>query len=103
MSPLESSSLLRPERAILAALLSEMRVSAGLTQAQAAEAIGIAPADFSEVETGARSLELLIIRDLVKAYGVNWLDFVGLLEERLAAAAKPVAPLIRRGRLRSGQ
>lgn len=88
---------------VLANLLRETRVAAGLTQAQAATAVGMTQAMLSDVEAGHCRLELLIVRDLVNIYGMGWLDFVGMLEARFAAAPEPSAPLIRRGRLRSGQ
>lgn len=86
----------RPEHAALAGLLRELRRAAGLTQSQAAEAIGITQTGISDLETGDRGLELLVVRDLVRVYGGDWLAFMGELEKRLKAGTKPASTLLRK-------
>jgi hypothetical protein len=56
----------------------------------------------SDFETGDRGLELLTVRDLVRAYGADWAGFIAELDRRLASA-KPAKTLIRKGPLRSDQ
>lgn len=90
------SSTHRPENMVLAQLLRELRLAAGLTQAQAAEALGLTQTGISDIETSDRGLELLVVRDLVKVYGADWVEFVIELERRLAAAPQPAASLIKR-------
>lgn len=90
------SSTHRPENMVLAQLLRELRLAAGLTQAQAAEALGLTQTGISDIETSDRGLELLVVRDLVKVYGADWVEFVIELERRLAAAPQPAALLIKR-------
>jgi transcriptional regulator with XRE-family HTH domain len=90
------SSTHRPENVVLAQLLRELRLAAGLTQAQAATALGLTQTGISDIETSDRGLELLVVRDLVKVYGADWLAFVAELERRLAADPKPASALIQK-------
>lgn len=89
------SSTHRPEHAVLASLLRELRVAAGVTQAQAAEKLGLTQTSISDFETSDRGLELLIVRDLVRAYGGDWLAFVAELERRLMAGTSPASALLK--------
>lgn len=100
---LPASSIHRPGSAALATMLREARIATGLTQAQAAGTVGITESAISDLETTGQGWEFLVVRDLVSAYGLDWLGFVGELERRLAAAPEPATVLIRRARLRSGQ
>ena len=90
------SSTHRPEHAVLAGLLRELRLAAKMTQSQAAEAIGITQTGISDFETSDRGLELLVVRDLVRVYGGDWLAFMSELERRLNAGTKPASALIRK-------
>lgn len=90
------SSTHRPEHAVLALLLRELRMAAGMTQAQAAEAIGLSQTSISDFETNDRGLELLVVRDLVQVYGGDWLAFMQELEKRLTAGTRPASALIRK-------
>jgi transcriptional regulator with XRE-family HTH domain len=89
------SSTHRPENMVLAQLLRELRLAAGLTQAQAAEALGLTQTGISDIETSDRGLELLVVRDLVRVYGADWVEFVVELEKRLGAEPRPASALIR--------
>jgi transcriptional regulator with XRE-family HTH domain len=91
----KSSSTHRPENAVLAGLLRELRIANKLTQAQAAEALGITQTGISDLETGDRGLEFLVVRDLVRVYKADWVEFLVELERRLAARPIPAASLIR--------
>lgn len=90
------SSTHRPEHAVLTGLLRELRLAAGLTQAQAAEALGLTQTSVSDLETGDRGLELLVVRDLVRIYGADWRAFVDELERRIGAGTSPASALIKR-------
>ncbi|GLQ88582.1 helix-turn-helix domain-containing protein [Dyella flagellata] len=94
------SSVHRPEHAVLAALLRELRLAAGLTQVEAATEIGLDQSSISDFETGDRGLELLVVRDLVHVYGGDWLAFVAELEARLSAGMKPASSLLRKSTLK---
>ena len=71
-------------------------MAAGLTQTQAAEALGLTQTSLSDLETGDRGLEMLVVRDLVRIYGADWLAFVAELERRLEAGTSPASALLRR-------
>jgi hypothetical protein len=60
-----------------------------MTQSQAAEAIGITQTGISDFETSDRGLELLVVRDLVRVYGGDWLAFMAELEKRFKAGTQP--------------
>lgn len=90
------SSTHRPEHAILALLLRELRLAAGMTQVQAADKLGLSQTSISDFETSDRGLELLVVRDLVRVYGGDWLAFMAELEKRLTAGTKPASALIRK-------
>jgi transcriptional regulator with XRE-family HTH domain len=90
------SSTHRPENMVLAQLLRELRLAAGLTQTQAAQALGLTQTGISDIETSDRGLELLVVRDLVRVYGADWLAFVAELERRLGAEPQPASALIRK-------
>jgi transcriptional regulator with XRE-family HTH domain len=94
------TSVHRPEHRVVAQLLRELRLASGLTQAQAAAAVGITQAGVSEMENGARGLDLLVVRDLVNIYGGDWPAVIVELDRRIAAGMKPAKSLMR---ARSGQ
>lgn len=95
------SSVHRPEQAVLAQLLRELRLAAGMTQSSAAEAIGITQTGISDFETSDRGLELLVVRDLVRVYGGDWLAFMAELEKRLNAGTTPASALIKKRKVSS--
>lgn len=81
---------------MVAQLLRELRLASGLTQAQAAEAVGITQAGISELENAARGLDLLVVRDLVSAYGADWPAVIVELDRRIAAGPASAASLMKR-------
>lgn len=91
---LKPTSMHRPDRTVLSQLLRELRLAAGLTQAQAADGLGLSQTGISDIETNDRGVELLVARDLVRLYGGDWLAFVAELERRIAAQPKPASALI---------
>ncbi|NII56106.1 helix-turn-helix transcriptional regulator [Luteibacter sp. SG786] len=99
----KTSSTHRPENGVLTGLLRELRLAAGMTQAQAGLAIGLTQKGISDFETGDRGLELLTVRDLVHAYGGDWAQFIAELDRRLEKGHRPAATLIRRVPHKSGQ
>jgi len=90
------SSTHRPENAVLASLLRELRLAAGMTQVQAADHLGLSQTSISDFETSDRGLELLVVRDLVRAYGGDWLAFMVELEKRITAGTKSASALLRK-------
>jgi hypothetical protein len=67
-----------------------------MTQSQAAEAIGITQTGIGDFETSDRGLELLVVRDLVRVYGGDWLAFMAELEKRFKAGTQPASTLLRK-------
>lgn len=89
------TSVHRPEHRVVAQLLRELRLASGLTQAQAAAAVGITQAGVSEMENGARGLDLLVVRDLVNIYGADWPAVIVELDHRIAAGMTPAKALLK--------
>jgi transcriptional regulator with XRE-family HTH domain len=89
------TSVHRPEHRVVAQLLRELRLAAGLTQEQAASAVGITQAGVSEMENGVRGLDLLVVRDLVNVYGADWPAVIAELDSRIAAGMKPAKALMK--------
>lgn len=86
----------RPEHAVLAQLLRELRVAAGLTQGDAATRLGVTQPSISDLENSDRGLDLLVVRDLVGIYGADWLAFIAELEKRLLAGTAPASSLLKK-------
>lgn len=89
------TSVHRPEHRVVAQLLRELRLAAGLTQLQAATAVGITQAGVSEMENAARGLDLLVVRDLVNLYGADWPAVIVELDRRIAAGLTPAKALMK--------
>ncbi|HEY4092686.1 MAG TPA: helix-turn-helix transcriptional regulator [Luteibacter sp.] len=92
------TSVHRPEQAVVAQLLRELRQAAGLTQRDAVKRVGLTQPALSGMETMERGLDLLVVRDLVQAYGGDWVAFIQELERRLASKPQPASSLIRGSR-----
>lgn len=76
------------ERKALAALLKDIRVSAGLTQIELAERSGWAQTDISKFERAARQLDFFQLRDLLKVMGTDIASVDMELTQRLQREAK---------------
>ena len=68
---------------IVEALLTELRVKAGLRQIDVASGLGIQQSMVSKYEVGERRLDILEIREICKLFGLSLSDFVELLEIRI--------------------
>lgn len=97
------TSVHRPEHRVVAQLLRELRLAAGLTQAQAAAAVGITQAGISEMENASRGLDLLVVRDLALIYGADWHAVIVEIDRRIDAKLKPAATLMKRKPKPSGR
>lgn len=86
------TSVHRPEQAVVAQLLRELRQAAGLTQRITVKRVGLTQPALSGMETMERGL---VVRDLVQAYGGDWVAFIQELERRLANKPQPASSLIR--------
>ena len=76
-------SLHTDQHRVLCELLRELRIEAKLTQVQLAEAIDEPQSMVSRVEVGERRLDILELRQWLKALGVSLETFVRSLEQRL--------------------
>ncbi len=84
-----SKSIHRPEYAVLTELLRDARLRAGKHQADVAAALDRSQSFVSDVELGARRLDLLELRDLCQILGVDFLDFVRVLDQAIRALPAP--------------
>jgi len=71
------------QRDRLIALLREMRLEAGLTQADLAARVEKDQAYVSRYESGQRRLDVLEVREICEAVGVTTEEFVRRLEKAL--------------------
>ncbi len=78
-----SKSLYTPEQEQLQALLRQVRLEAGLTQAGLAHRLGRPQTFVSKYELGERRLDLLQLRQICRAVGLTLEDFVRRLEGSL--------------------
>lgn len=71
------------QRDRLISLLREMRIEAGLTQAELAARVKNHQVYVSRYESGQRRLDVLEVREICHAIGVTLEDFVKRLEKAL--------------------
>lgn len=64
-------------------LIREIRIEAGLTQAELARRIGRDQTLISKYESGERRLDILEIREICQVIGITLEKFVGRLEKTL--------------------
>jgi transcriptional regulator with XRE-family HTH domain len=67
----------------LLTLLRQIRLEAGLTQAQLAESLNTDQTLISKIESGERRIDVLELRDICKAVGITLEAFVRKLEKSL--------------------
>jgi transcriptional regulator with XRE-family HTH domain len=91
----KATSVHRKEHRVVAQMLRELRLASGRTQEQAGAAVGLTQAGISELENGARGLDLLVVRDLVLFYGADWHAVIVELDRRIAADMTPAAALMK--------
>jgi len=65
-------------------MLRAARVTAGLTQAQLSERIGMPQSFVSKYESGERRLDVLELRTVCKALGISLGAFVNRLDKELS-------------------
>jgi transcriptional regulator with XRE-family HTH domain len=85
------------EHAELALLLRDLRLEAGLSQAQVAERLGDRPQSYiSAVEVGQRGIDVVQVLELTQLYGVDFVSFARRFQERLSARETERRPPRRR-------
>ncbi len=80
------------EQRQLQALLRQIRVEAGLKQADLAERLKQSQPFVSKYESGERRLDLLELRDICAAVGLSLAEFVQRLEQSLLNETRPTVP-----------
>jgi transcriptional regulator with XRE-family HTH domain len=80
------------------ALLKELRMSKGLTQADVAETLGLPQSYVSKVETGERRMDFVETAAFCGAIGIEFTAFAKLFSKRVAKGSVAV----RRGRKQEG-
>jgi transcriptional regulator with XRE-family HTH domain len=90
----------RHKQELLLSLLRAVREEKGLHQTDIAYALGHPQSFVSKYETGARRLDLLELKDVCDAVGVELTEFVRRLEAALEGS--PEAKRNTRGRRRGG-
>ena len=91
---MKRTSIHTPEYAALVALLRDLRLEAGLSQAEAAVKVDRPQTWLSALEVGGRGLDILHVRELVAVYGLDFPDFAERLEATIKA--QPYRPPRRR-------
>jgi transcriptional regulator with XRE-family HTH domain len=76
-------SLYGHEHKELFTLLRDMRLEAGLSQREVVEILDRPQSYLSAVEIGGRGIDLIMVRELCKIYGVPFVQFAERLEERI--------------------
>lgn len=77
-------SIHRAEYVLLLELLREIRLAAGVTQEELSQKLGRTQSFVSDVERGARRLDLLELRDICGHLAQPLVDFVAEYERRIA-------------------
>ena len=77
-------SIYTDQHKVLIALLRDLRVEAGLTQAELAEKIGKDQTFVSKYESGERRLDILELREICQVLGMSLEKFVRQLEKALS-------------------
>jgi transcriptional regulator with XRE-family HTH domain len=77
-----------PEYELLGRNLTTARSNLGLSQAEAAEKIGISQGTYSGYETGTRRIKLNMVKRIAEAYGVT-VDWLIGTEELIKAIPRP--------------
>jgi transcriptional regulator with XRE-family HTH domain len=76
-------TLSNPQHKILLGMLRDARARQGVTQEALADALGFRQADISKTERGVRRLDVLELRDWLRALGLNFVEFSQDLHDRL--------------------
>jgi ribosome-binding protein aMBF1 (putative translation factor) len=76
-------TIFTPEQRKLQELLRQIRLAAGLRQADLAQRLGLPQSFVSKYESGERRLDLLEIRQICEAVGISLEEFVHRIEKAL--------------------
>ncbi|WP_417377270.1 helix-turn-helix domain-containing protein [Gimesia maris] len=76
-------SIVSPEYGVLLDLLRRTRAKTGLTQVELANLIGETQSRVSKIERGELRLDVIQLRSICLAMGVDWLTFLRTFESEL--------------------
>lgn len=94
-------SIHRGEYGIVRDLLREKRIACGMTQVEVSRQMGRSQSFVSDVERGARRVDVLELRDMCNLFGVPLARFCKEFERRAAAVTPTRSPSVKRPRVRS--
>ncbi|MBB6184335.1 helix-turn-helix domain-containing protein [Oleiagrimonas soli] len=89
---MKRASIHTPEHAELVTLLRDLRLEAGLSQAEVAASLGRPQTYVSAIEVGQRGVDLVQVRELGAIYGLTFVDFAARLEQRLKDKVSETRP-----------
>ncbi|EPF65941.1 helix-turn-helix domain-containing protein [Pseudomonas syringae] len=90
-----TKTIYKPEHAVLLTLLKKHRKASGLTQAQCSEALGRPQSFMSDVESGTRRLDIVQLRDLCAALGIELQDLIAEFEQCLEVKSRQLNGLLK--------
>jgi len=76
-------SLYSHEHAELVTLLRDLRLETGMSQAEVVEILGRPQTYLSAVEIGDRGIDVVMVRELCRIYGLTFVAFAERLEKRI--------------------
>lgn len=83
-----TKAIYRPEYEVFLEILKRRRIDAGLTQAECSKVLGRPQSFMSDVERGSRRLDIIQLRDLCHALGLDLPTLVLEFEKTLQARAQ---------------
>jgi transcriptional regulator with XRE-family HTH domain len=81
-------SLNSKEHKILLEMLYQLRVSSGLRQSDLADLIKVPQSFISKIESGERRLDFIELREILKYFNTNLIEFVTEFENKINASRK---------------
>lgn len=76
------------ENRILLEMLYQLRVSSGLRQADLAVLLKVPQSFISKIESGERRIDFIELREILKCFNTNIIEFVNEFESRIDASRK---------------
>lgn len=96
---MKKTSVHRPLQAALAGVLRELRLTAGLSQSDVAERLGMAQTAISDLEISERRPDFFVIAELCELYGQPSLDdLLGEVKRRVKSGKLGPPRLVRKGK-----
>ncbi len=77
-------SIVSPEYGVLLDLLRQRRAITRLTQVELAKRIGETQSRVSKIERGELRLDVIQLRSICRAMGIDWIKFLRTFENELA-------------------